>query len=184
MRFTMKLFLLIFLTAGSIASQSTPSRKDTPAIAKAADGAIITIIMSNNDKPLALGTGFLVSADGVIVTNYHVIKTGKVAVVKFPDGTAFPVDGVLAGDKVRDLAVIKIHGKTFRTLTLGNSDRVQVGEDVVAIGNPLGFELGLELTVSNGIFKRSPDRQRSRRQVLADSLRPSLTAAAAARCST
>ena len=61
-----------------------------PAIAKAANGAIVTIITAVNDKPIAQGTGFLVSADGVIVTNYHVIETGNVAIVKFPDGTVFP----------------------------------------------------------------------------------------------
>jgi len=104
--------------------------------------------MANNDKPITRGTGFLVSPDGVILTNYHVIASGNIAIVKFSDGTAMPVDGVLAADKVRDLAIIKIHGKNFRALTLGNSDRVQIGEDVVAIGNPLG----LELTVSNGIL--------------------------------
>jgi hypothetical protein len=82
------------------------------------------------------------------VTNYHVIATGNLAVAKFADGTILPVDGVLAADKVRDLAIIKIHGKTFPTLALGNSDQIQVGEDVVAIGNPLG----LELSVSNGIL--------------------------------
>jgi S1-C subfamily serine protease len=129
-------------------ARETPSRKDIPTIAKAANGAIVTIVMSDNDKPIASGTGFLVSPDGVIVTNYHVIANGNTAAVKFPDGTVLPVDGVLAADKVRDLAVIKIHGKTFRTLTLGNSDQIQIGEDVVAIGNPLG----LELTVSNGIL--------------------------------
>jgi hypothetical protein len=129
-------------------AQTTPPRKDIPAIAKAANGAIVTIITAAGDKPIAQGTGFVVSADGVIVTNYHVIKEGNVAIVKFPDGTILPVDGVLAADKPRDLAVIKIHGRTFRTLTLGNSDQIQVGEEVVAIGNPLG----LELTVSNGIL--------------------------------
>ena len=123
-------------------------RKDIPAIARAANGAIVTIVMANNDKPFAQGTGFLVGSDGVIVTNYHVIETGNRAAVKFSDGTILPVDGVLAADKVRDLAIVKVHGKTFRTLTLGNSDRIQVGEEVVAIGNPLG----LELTVSNGIL--------------------------------
>jgi len=107
----------------------------------------VTIVMANGDKPIALGTGFLVRQDGVIVTNYHVIATGNVAVVKFADGTISPVDGVLAAEKVRDLAVIKIHGRTFPTLTLGNSEQIQVGEEVVAIGNPLG----LELSVSNGI---------------------------------
>ncbi len=158
-RLSTKLFLLILLAAGSVAAQSAPPRKDIPAIAKAANGAVVTIITANADKPIAQGTGFLVSADGMIVTNYHVIENGNVAIVKFPDGSTFPVDGLLAADKVRDLAVIKIHGKNFQTLTLGNSDRIQIGEEVVAIGNPHGFELGLELTVSNGILSAvRPDK--------------------------
>jgi S1-C subfamily serine protease len=127
-------------------SSTAPTRKDIPAIAKAANPAIVTIITAAGDKPITQGTGFIVSADGVIVTNYHVIKEGNKAIAKFSDGAVLPVDGVLAADKHRDLAIIKIQGK-FRTLNLGNSDRVQVGEEVVAIGNPLG----LELTVSNGI---------------------------------
>jgi len=145
--FTRKLLSLILVVAGVVVAQTPPPPKDIPAIAKAVNGAIVTIIMLFNDKPIAEGTGFLVSPDGLTVTNYHVIETGNLAIVKFPNGTILPVDGVLAANKVRDLAIIKIHGKTFRTLTLGNSDRVQVGEGVVAIGNPLS----LESTVSNGI---------------------------------
>jgi hypothetical protein len=153
--FAVKVLTLIFLVASVTAAQSAPAPaqktprpvQSIPAIARAANGAIVTIFMADNDKPIAQGTGFLVSPDGVIVTNYHVIETGNVAAVKFPDGTILPVDGVLATDKVRDLAIIKIHGKTFRTLTLGNSDQIQIGEEVVAIGNPLS----LESTVSNGI---------------------------------
>ncbi len=146
--FATKFLSLAFIVSGVVAPQSALPRKDIPAIAKAANGAIVTIITAVNDKPIAQGTGFLVSADGVIVTNYHVIETGNVAIVKFPDDTTFPVDGVLAADKVRDLAIIKIHGKTFRTLAFGDSDDIQVGEEVVAIGNPLS----LESTVSNGII--------------------------------
>jgi len=55
---------------------------------------------------------------------------------------------LLAFDEARDVAIIKAHGEDFRTLTLGNSDQLQVGEEVVAIGNPLS----LESTVSNGII--------------------------------
>ena len=128
--------------------QSAPPRKDIPTIAKAGNGAIVSIIMSDKDgSPIAQGTGFLISKDGRIVTNYHVIKNGSSAIVKLPDGAFFVVDGVLAFDKARDVAVIKAHGENFRPLTLGNSDRLQVGEEVVAIGNPLS----LESTVSNGI---------------------------------
>jgi S1-C subfamily serine protease len=142
------LLLLIGLTSVQTAGQSAPLRKDIPSIAKAAKASIVTIVMANNDDPIARGSGFLVSSDGMIVTNYHVIAEGNVAVVKFSDGTVLPVEGVLAADKVRDLAIIKIRGGSFRALALGNSDRIQIGEDVVAIGNPLG----LELTVSNGIL--------------------------------
>lgn len=147
-RSLIRLLSVIFVVTNVVAAQSVPPKKDIPAIAKAANAAIVTIVMADNDKPIAQGTGFLVNADGAIVTNYHVIATGNVAVVRFPDGTILPVDGVLATDKFRDLAIIKIHGKTFPTLTLGNSDQIQVGEEVVTIGNPLG----LELTVSNGIL--------------------------------
>ena len=148
-RLTMTLLLLIFLTAGTaVAAQSAPPRKDIPAIAKAANGAIVSIVMFDKDShAIAQGSGFLISNDGVILTNYHVIAEGSSAVVKLPDGTLYVVDGVLASDKVRDVAVIKAHGSNFRTLTLGNSDQLQVGEEVVAIGNPLS----LESTVSNGI---------------------------------
>jgi S1-C subfamily serine protease len=133
-------------TAVVTARSATPW-KDIPSIAKAAYGAIVSIVMSDKGTPIVQGSGFLISRDGIIVTNYHVIKSGDSAVIKLPDDAVFPVDGVLVADKTRDLAVIKTHGKTFQTLTLGNSDQVQVGEEVVAIGNPLS----LESTVSNGI---------------------------------
>ena len=147
-RTAMRLLCPILLSANIVVAQSPQPRKDIPTIAKSAKEAIVTIVTANNDEPIALGSGFLVSSDGAIATNYHVIASGNVAVVKFADGTVLSVDGVLAIDKIHDLAIIKVHGKTFQTLTLGNSDQIQVGEEVVAIGNPLG----LELTVSNGIL--------------------------------
>ena len=148
MRFTMKLLPLLFLTAGAGASQSAPPRKDIPTIAKAANGAIVSIIMSDkNGQPIAQGSGFLISKDGRIVTNYHVIRSGTSAIVKLPDGAFFPVDGVLVADPEQDLAIIKAHGENFHTVELGDSNRVQVGDEVVAIGNPLS----MESTVSDGI---------------------------------
>jgi hypothetical protein len=95
-----------------------------------------------------------------VVTNYHVIKSGSSAIIKFPDGAFFVVDGVLASDKHRDVAIVKAHGNDFKALTLGDSDRLQVGEEVVAIGSPLS----LESTVSNGIVSaiRTVEEERGR----------------------
>lgn len=140
--------LLIGLMVALVAAQSAPPRKDIPAIARAANGAVVSIIMSDKDgRPIVQGSGFVVSKDGRIVTNYHVIRSGSSAIVKLSNGAFFAVDGVLAFDKDRDVAIIKAHGEDFRTVTLGDSGRVQVGDEAVAIGNPLS----LESTVSNGI---------------------------------
>jgi hypothetical protein len=146
--FTTRLLSLIVFVVGVASAQTAPTRKDIPAIAKAANGSIVSIVMFDKDgKPLGQGSGFVVSKDGLIVTNYHVIAEGVSAVAKLPDDAFYLIDGVLASDKVRDVAVLKAHGHNFRTLPLGNSDRIQVGEEVVAIGSPLS----LESTVSNGI---------------------------------
>lgn len=147
-RISMKLFSLIIIFPVVVDAQSAMSRRGIPAIAKAAKGSIVSIVMSDKEgKPISQGSGFFVSKDGLIVTNYHVIAEGNSAVAKLPDGAFYVVDGVLKFDKARDVAVIKAHGQNFQTLALGNSDRVQVGEEVVAIGNPLS----LDSTVSNGI---------------------------------
>ena len=140
--------LTCLLAATLFGQQSTPHKKDIATIAKEANGAVVSIVMSDKaGHPVAQGSGFLISKDGRVVTNYHVIKTGSSAMIKLPDGAFFPVDGVVASDKDRDVAIIKAHGNNFRTLTLGDSARLKVGEEVVAIGNPLS----LESTVSNGI---------------------------------
>jgi S1-C subfamily serine protease len=140
--------LICVLAATLFAQQSTLHKKDIATIAKEANGAVVSIVMSDKEgHPVAQGSGFLISKDGQVVTNYHVIKSGTSAVIKLPDGAFFAIDGVLASDKDRDVAIIKAHGNNFRTLTLGDSDHLQVGEEVVAIGNPLS----LESTVSNGI---------------------------------
>lgn len=136
-------------TASSPLAQNAPSTgKNVAVIAKEASGAVISIVMvDKRGHAIAQGSGFLVSRDGWVVTNYHVIKSGNSAVVKLRDGSLFTVDGVLAFNKDHDVALIKVHGTDFRILALGDSSRLLVGEEVVAIGSPLS----LEYTVSNGI---------------------------------
>lgn len=145
---TRQLLLSVVLVSTPLLGQQFHSRKDIATIAKEAKGAVVSIVMVDaKGQPIAQGSGFVVKGDGLIVTNYHVIKSGVSAVVKLPDGSLFTVDGVMASDEYRDIAVIKARGGNFKTVVLGDSDRLQVGEEVVAIGSPLS----LESTVSNGI---------------------------------
>ena len=134
-------FCLVFVSC-SVAQQSVSD------VVKRSSDAVVLIAISNSaGEETALGSGFLVSADGEIVTNYHVIKDAHSAVVKLSNGAFFPVSGVVASDADKDLAVIKVGGKNLPFLSLGEIDKLNVGDHVLAIGSPLG----LEGTVSNGI---------------------------------
>src|ERR1035438_3747689 len=150
---SMKYMAAVLLLVAAVSAQNSPRTSkspdlDIPAIAREANGSVVSIVASDKDgHPLAQGSGFLISKDGQVVTNYHVIRNGSSAVVKFPDSTLFAVDGVLVTHEDRDVTIIKVRGNGFKALTLGDSDRLRVGEEVVAIGNPLS----LESTVSNGI---------------------------------
>jgi serine protease Do len=86
-----------------------------------------------------LGSGFIVSGDGYIMTNAHVVDGATEVMVKLTDRREFKAK-VIGSDKKSDIAVIKIDAKNLPVVTTGSSDRVAVGEWVVAIGSPFGFE--------------------------------------------
>ncbi len=93
------------------------------------------------------GSGFFVSPDGYLVTNYHVVAGAEVIRVKLADERE--LEGKLVGDAQNlDLAVVKVEGEGFPYLKLGDSDHIRVGEIVYAIGSPFG----LRHTVTQGII--------------------------------
>jgi serine protease Do len=92
------------------------------------------------------GTGFIISRDGHILTNNHVTQRGSDIVVKLSDGREFAAK-VVGRDPKTDLALLKIEAKDLPVIPLGDSTTLQVGEPVMAIGNPFG----LEQTVTTGI---------------------------------
>ncbi len=97
--------------------------------------------------PRGMGSGFIVSKDGVVVTNHHVVVGATALEVKLADGRRFKAT-LLGSDQFTDLAVLKIDGaKKLPTLSFGDSSKLRVGDYVIAIGSPLG----LESTVTTGI---------------------------------
>jgi len=93
-----------------------------------------------------LGSGFVVNADGYVVTNNHVVDGATEIRVKFADGRELP-GRVVGRDPRTDLALLKVEGHGLPTIPLGDSSALRVGEPVMAIGNPCG----LEQTVTTGI---------------------------------
>src|SRR4051812_41323058 len=94
------------------------------------------------------GSGFVVSADGYILTNNHVVEGAEQVIVRLLDRREFKAK-VIGSDPNTDVAVVKIDAKGLPPMALGNSDDARVGEWVLAIGNPLGE--GLTFTVTSGI---------------------------------
>jgi serine protease Do len=94
----------------------------------------------------SLGSGFIISKDGIVLTNNHVIENADEIIVKLNDDSEHKAT-VIGRDPKTDIAVIKVEAPDLTPVTLGNSEALRVGEWVVAIGNPFG----LEHTVTAGI---------------------------------
>ena len=94
-----------------------------------------------------IGSGFVISPDGKILTNAHVVNNADTVNVAFADGR-FMEGKVLGKDPVTDIAVIQVQGDSLPTVTLGDSEQIQQGQWAIAIGNPLG----LQETVTVGVI--------------------------------
>lgn len=106
--------------------------------------AVTTNIWGFQTTSAASGSGFIISTDGYILTNYHVIDGADSITVSLFDGTAY--DAALIGyDESNDIAVLKVDAQNLSPILWGDSDSLNVGDPVVAIGNPLG-ELTFSLT--------------------------------------
>ncbi len=101
----------------------------------------------SKDKAQAVGTGFIIDAKGVIVTNYHVVGKADSITITMADGTKLPAK-MVGGDEKTDLAVLKVESdKPLPFVSFGDASKVRVGQPVMAVGNPFG----LGGTVTTGI---------------------------------
>ncbi|MDO6729197.1 Do family serine endopeptidase [Marinovum sp. 2_MG-2023] len=100
----------------------------------------------NRPDRQGLGSGFIISDDGLIVTNNHVIDGATTVTVKFADGTEYDAT-VIGADPLTDIALLDIEGSDLPTVAFGSSDAMRVGDEVIAMGNPFG----LGGTVTTGI---------------------------------
>ena len=106
--------------------------------------SVTTNIWGFQTTSAASGSGFIISADGYILTNHHVIDDADSITVSLFDGTTY--DAALIGyDESNDIAVLKVDAENLSPVILGDSDHLNVGDQVLAIGNPLG-ELTFSLT--------------------------------------
>ncbi len=122
--------------------------------------SITTNYWGYTTEAAASGSGFIVSSDGYILTNYHVVEDSNSIKISLYDNRSFPAE-LIGYDESNDIAVLKIDATDLTPVVLGDSSALRVGDHVVAIGNPLGeltfsltqgavSALGREVTFSNG----------------------------------
>jgi regulator of sirC expression with transglutaminase-like and TPR domain len=155
--FTSLLFSWLFVAVVSGAEDPRPAEKPekkertVEELAESARKSVVVITVKGRDgKREGIGTGFVVSADGLIATNLHVIGEGRPITVELADGTRHEVTAIHASDRAHDLAVIRIDAKELTPLELGDSSRLKDGQAVVAMGNPQGLKYSVVAGVVSG----------------------------------
>ena len=107
------------------------------------------------DNP-SLGSGFIISADGYILTNAHVVEEAEEILVRLADKREYPAQ-VIGADVRSDVALIKIEASGLPAVTLGDPDKLKVGEWVLAIGSPFGFEQSVTAGIVSAKGRALPD---------------------------
>jgi len=136
----------VSMSTGSIGDLVDAAR---PSVVSVRQEVTQTGPLGNTSRGRAAGTGFVLSADGYIVTNNHVIAEGDSPVVTFADGTSEPAT-IVAGDPSRDLAVLRVDRTDLVPLAVGDSDEVRLGDQLIAVGYAL--DLNGEPSVTSGIL--------------------------------
>jgi serine protease Do len=119
--------------------------------AKVRGSTVVISVLGRDGERASLGSGFVISKDGLIATNLHVIGEARPIVVTTADAKRFDVTEIYATDQRMDLAVVRIASHDLKPLDLGDSDGVKEGQEVVAIGNPRGLEHSVVSGVVSGL---------------------------------
>jgi S1-C subfamily serine protease len=138
------------------ASISTPTAaSDLSDLADRTKTAVVLLTIEDSaGTKVSSGTGFLVSTDGRIVTNHHVIDGAASVTATLSSGEKCHVLGILADDQSRDIAILAAEGASFPALSLGDSSGVRPGDEVVVIGSPMGFAGTLTVGIVSAIRER------------------------------
>ncbi len=111
---------------------------------------VVVTFQGRDGERQGLGSGFIIDPQGLIATNLHVIGEARPISVELQDGRKFDVTAIEATERSNDLAILRIDARDLPALPLGNSDELQDGQPIMAIGNPIGLELSVVSGVLSG----------------------------------
>ncbi len=166
MKFIPSLFLAIIATLNCVCP-STMAQSDSEQITNKIQTAIsktlpaVVVIKLHEDfMPGSIGSGVIIRPDGWIVTNAHVLKSGKPLYVQLEDGSMYSVTKQLF-DEISDIGVMKIDAPApLPTVPFGNSDELKLGESVLTIGSPFSLGVSVSAGIVSGKYRAHPGAHR------------------------
>ena len=144
--------LLLTLVAAGIASGQTITSKPPAENARDQSKAVVLLEpLDDQGKATGQGSGFIVTPSGAVITNLHVIQGASSVRVKLPSGDVYQTADLVAFDQYKDIAILKIKGFQLPAVRLGDSDRTEVGDSIIAISSPEGLTNSLTTGVISGV---------------------------------
>jgi len=151
MQLAAKTIFLILLISTSIFAQNRSSKSPSEIAREQSKAVVVLEALDERGSVLGQGSGFIVTPNGAIVSNLHVVQGAAMVRVKLPNGDVYKTADLVEVDDAKDIVVIKIKGFKLPVVTLGDSDKAEVGEQVVAISSPEGLTNSISTGVISGV---------------------------------
>src|SRR5262247_2238865 len=144
------IFLTLFISAAVFAQNQ--ALKSPSEIARDQSKAVVIIeALDERGSVTGQGSGFIVTPQGAVVTNLHVVQGASSLRVKLPGGDAYKTSDLIDVDDAKDIAIVKVKGFKLPVVTLGDSDKAENGEAIVAISSPEGLVNSISTGVISGV---------------------------------
>jgi hypothetical protein len=158
MRITIKTILLALFIPATVFAQNQRLKSPSEISREQSKAVVIIEALDERGSVMGQGSGFIVTPQGAVVTNLHVVQGASSLRVKLPGGDAYKTAELVDVDDVKDIVIVKVKGFKLPVVTLGDSDRAETGEAVVAISSPEGLVNSISTGVLSGVRRLDTHR--------------------------
>ncbi|MGE0130541.1 MAG: S1C family serine protease [Blastocatellales bacterium] len=151
MNFAGRIVFLTLLISTSAFAQNAAMKSPSEIAREQSKAVVIIEALDERGSVFGQGSGFIVTPNGAVVSNLHVVQGAASLRVKLPGGDAYKTADLVDVDDAKDIAVIKVKGFKLPAVTLGDSDKAEVGEAIVAISSPEGLTNSISTGVISGV---------------------------------
>lgn len=151
MNFAGRVAFLTFFISTAVLAQNAALKSPSEIAREQSKAVVILEALDERGNVLGQGSGFIVTPNGAVVSNLHVVQGAASLRVKLPGGDAYKTADLVDVDDAKDIVIIKVKGFKLPTVALGDSDKAEVGEAIVAISSPEGLVNSISTGVISGV---------------------------------